>query len=315
MKKFTIEALIFFFPLIVMLLLMEFLLRQIPNDYKYKKEYLDKNSDKVEILILGNSHSFYDINPIYFTSSCFNASHVTQSLDLDLEILKKYEQNWTKLRVVVVPISYFSLFESLKTSFESWRVKNYILYYGINTSNAFKDHTELLSNNLIVNLSRLTSYYILGKPAISCSDLGWGNRYNSKNAQSLIETASEASMRHTIKDNKSFNENVTALKSIIGFGHRHNIKIVLFTPVAYETYVTNLNKEQITKTIETAETVSNQSDNCYYFNFLQNKSFSASDFYDADHLNEIGAEKFTLLLDKLIRDKVELNRIEKPGDH
>jgi hypothetical protein len=284
---------------------MEFLLRQIPNDYKYKKKYLDKNSDKIEILFLGNSHSFFGINPIYCTQNCFNASYITQSLDLDLEILKKYEQNWSKLRIVVLPISYFSLCESLETSSESWRIKNYIIYYRISTSKAFKDHTEVLSNNLSVNLRRITSYYIKGKSAISCSALGWGVTYNSKNAKDLVETGKEAAKRHTIKDFKYFNENVSTLKSIIEFGQRYNIKIVLFTPPAYETYVANLNKEQLKKTIQTAENMSNQFDNCFYFNFLENKSFSELDFYDADHLNEIGAEKLTLLIDKLIIDKVE----------
>lgn len=40
---------------------------------------------------------------------------------------------------------------------------------------------------------------------------------------------------------------------------------------------------------------------------MYDNTFIKSDFYDADHLNEIGAEKLTKLLNKLI------NNIEKYG--
>jgi hypothetical protein len=38
-----------------------------------------------------------------------------------------------------------------------------------------------------------------------------------------------------------------------------------------------------------------------YYNFLNDPSFQAEDFYDADHLDEKGAKKFTLLLDSVIK--------------
>jgi hypothetical protein len=305
MKKFTRETLIFLLPLITSVFLMEFLLRQIPNDYQYKKNYLDNNSDKIEILFLGNSHAFYGLNPKYCKQHCFNASYITQSFDLDLEILNKYEQKWSELKIIVIPVSYFSFIESLKTCSESWRIKNYIIYYGIKASKVLKYYTEVLSNNLSINLKRITSYYIKGNSAITCTDLGWGFSYNSKNPQDLVETGKEAAVRHTIKDYKNFNENESALKSIISFGQKHNIKIVLFTPPAFETYITNLNKEQLEKTIQTAENISQQYGNCRYYNLLDNKAFSESDFYDADHLNEIGAEKLTFLIENLISDKIK----------
>jgi hypothetical protein len=302
MKKFTRETLIFLLPLIISVFLMEFLLREIPNDYQFKKKYLDNNSDKTEILFLGNSHAFYGLNPIYFKQSCFNASYITQSFDLDLEILKKYEQKWSELKVIVIPVSYFSFIESLQTSSESWRIKNYIIYYGIKASKVLKYYSEVLSNNLSINLKRISSYYIKKKSAITCSDLGWGISYSSKNPQDLVETGKEAAARHTIKDYKDFKENVSDLESIIEFGQRHNVKIVLFTPPAFETYVRNLNKEQLEKTIQAAEDISQKYDNCIYYNFLENKSFSESDFYDADHVNEIGAEKLTNLIEMMISD-------------
>jgi hypothetical protein len=45
---------------------------------------------------------------------------------------------------------------------------------------------------------------------------------------------------------------------------------------------------------------------CHYFNYSENPDFVASDFYDADHLNEIGAEKMSR---KLARDIDSLSRL------
>jgi predicted ribosome quality control (RQC) complex YloA/Tae2 family protein len=206
------------------------------------------------------------------------------------------------LKIIVLPISYFSLLVKLDAASDSWRVKNYIIYYGINISNGMAYHTEMLSNKLSVNVKRIISFYLKRNTAITCSSLGWGVSYNSKNARDLVETGKDSAKRQTILDFKYFNDIVSTLKSIIEFGRMYNIKIVLFTPPAYETYFENLNKEQLKKTIQTAEDISNQFENCMYFNFLENKSFTKLDFFDADHLNENGAEKLTLLINNKIKD-------------
>ena len=63
-----------FLAVVIAFIPMEILLENIPNDYSFKKEYLDENSDSIEILVLGSSHSYYGINPIYFHLRAFNAS-------------------------------------------------------------------------------------------------------------------------------------------------------------------------------------------------------------------------------------------------
>ena len=76
-------------PILVVAILMEILLRNMPNDYLFKKKYLDEHSSEIQTLILGSSHSFYGIDPAYFNSKTFNASHVSQTLNYDLEIFQK----------------------------------------------------------------------------------------------------------------------------------------------------------------------------------------------------------------------------------
>jgi hypothetical protein len=306
MKKFIKYLILFFLPIFILGTSLEFLLRKIPNDYVVKKEFLDKNSDKIKVLFLGSSHAFYGINPADFSSNSFNASYISQSLDYDFEILKKYKNHWDKLECIALPVSYFTLFSKLETGKESWRVKNYLIYYGMNTSYKFIDHSEVFSNNINVNARRIDSYYIKGNSNISCSNLGYGLSYNSKNKRDLIETGKVAAKRHSsMIDEKYFTENVNVLKSIIEFAKTKGVKVFLYTPPAYRTYTENLDSTQLNQTINTLINIAGKYDNVAYKNFLLDPSFSAIDFFDADHLDEIGAKKFTCKIDTLI------NRINK----
>lgn len=300
MKKFIKYVLLFSIPIFVFEVSLEFLLRKIPNDYIYKKEFLDKNSDSIRVLFLGSSHSFYGINPVYFSANSFNASHIAQSLDYDFEILKKYNNHWSKLKCIAIPISYFSLFGKLETGVESWRVKNYTIYYGMNTSDKLINYSEALSNKLNVNLRRIDSYYIKGNSSISCSNLGWGLSYNSKNKRDLSITGKTAAKRHSKKDDKHFTENVNILKSIIEFAKNKGVKVFFYIPPAYHTYTENLDSIQLNRTINTLINISSKYNNVTYHNFLLDSSFLEIDFFDADHLNEIGAKKLTSKLDNLI---------------
>ena len=70
-------------------ILLELLIRNIPNDYKLKKSYLDENSNKIENIFLGSSHTYYGIRPEIIIGNSFNASHISQGIYCDYRILKK----------------------------------------------------------------------------------------------------------------------------------------------------------------------------------------------------------------------------------
>ncbi|MDO4782501.1 MAG: hypothetical protein Q4A09_04695 [Capnocytophaga felis] len=300
MKQFLTKFLIFSIPILFITIFMEFLLRNIPNDYLLKKQYLDKNSYEIETLILGSSHSFYGLNPEYFDSNTFNASHISQSLNYDYEILKKYQQKFKKLKTIVLPVSYFTLFAKLEEGSEPWRIKNYGIYYDMNLKKSLANYSEVFSSRLNLNARRIVSYYVLNNPSVSCTKLGWGTSFNSKDAEDLIESGKIAAERHTMpeinsyKYQKIFNDNILILKSIIQWSKANNIKVLFLTFPAFETYRQNLSQEQLKITYE----------NCFYENLLSDTNFLPIDFYDADHLSEIGAKKLSILINEKLNELV-----------
>ena len=300
-------------PLLLIAIMMEVLLRNIPNDYLYKKEYLDAHAPEMETLILGSSHAFYGLDPVYFSSNTFNASHISQTLDYDYEILKKYQPQLTNLKTIVLPISSFTLFARMHKSLEKWRVKNYILYYKLKMAKSVKNYSEVLSIPLKYTLMRLASYYIKGTPEVTTSTLGWGTNYTSAHAKDLVETGKRAAFIHSgglnIVDSneikKIFEENEIILNELLEWCKQKEVQILFVSPPGYKTYRENLNPLQIQITEQAMEQFALEHDNCSYLDLFADTTFIASDYYDADHLSEIGAEKLSK------RVNFEIEKFEK----
>src|SRR5690625_3063825 len=308
MKHFLTKIFVFSLSIVAVSMFMVVLLRNIPNDYLYKKDFLDNHAAEVENLILGSSHAYYGLNPEYFSDNTFNASHISQSIDYDYELLKKYKDQLEGLKTIVLPISYFTLFERLEKGPESWRVKNYTIYYEINSSKSITSYSEVLANQLKINMQRLVEYYRFNNSAITSSSLGWGTSFNSENARDLIKTGKNTAIKHSVenmtsqKHQKIFDDNLETLNLILQWGESNDVEVLLFTPPAFKTYRRNLNNKQLTKTIKATKAICAKYQNCTYENLLSDKNLVAKDFYDADHLSEIGAKKLSRLIDEKITE-------------
>ena len=88
-------------------------------------------------------------------------------------------------------------------------------------------------------------------------------------------------------------EKMNILNSFSEFCNQRNIKLILVSTPVYHTYRENIDKEQFNTTHEIINSFIDNHSNCYYFDWFDDVDFSADDFYDADHLNESGAEKLT----------------------
>ncbi len=302
MKHFVYKISVFLLLIIITCAFIEIMLRQIPNDYKLKSKYLGKFSGNIEVLFLGGSHSLFGINPFYTKMIGFNASNPSQSLDYDLAILKKYQNKWSSLKFVVIPLSYSSLFEDLSGIAEAWRIKNYVIYFGIRNSRHLAYYAEILNGPLLTQFYRLYNYYVQKVDFVECTEFGWNSSYSSVTQKNLIETGLEASKRHTVSDLHKFEKMESDLISIVNYLKEFDCRLILFTPPAYKSYSENLNPELLNKTIETGNRIARENDNCYYINLLYDSTFLATDFYDGDHLNEIGAKKLTLKIDSIINE-------------
>ena len=299
MARFIKKICISILPLAFLLAGMEMLLRNIPNDYSYKEQFLEKNSRTVKNLFLGSSHVFFGVDPSFFPGKGFNAAHISQTLFYDRMILEKYR--WDSLRLLVIPVSYPSLYGSLDNSPEKWRKKNYSLYYSIAPGARDHFYFEIMENSLRKNLGRIYAYYFRGIPEITCNTSGFGRADRTLHERDLELTGKLAATRHTIPSDLYFNRNLADLKAILDFAAAKKIKVLVFTSPAYWSYTSRLDPVQLSHTINAAQDLTGHYPQARYYNLLKDERFGAGDFFDADHLGPGGAARLSRILDSLSR--------------
>ncbi|MGE0636651.1 MAG: hypothetical protein AB7G44_12430 [Bacteroidia bacterium] len=300
MRKFILSFVSFSLFIVIPGIGFEILLRNIPNDYSLKNSFLSENSDSISVIYLGSSHTYTGIDPKVSTYSGFNAAYNSQTLKYDLKILQKF--SWNKLEYIVLPLSYFTLFDNLEDGIEFWRIKNYSIYYRFFTSFNPKDYSEIFSNDNSLNYKRLIDYYYHNKTSITSSELGFSiiNKKTILSENEFKEIGLNAAKRHTKKERIHLSENLRYLDKIIEFANKRGVRILLFTPPGHDSYISNLDSEQLNFTINKGIELSSKNQNIKYYNLLSDNSFNADDFFNADHLNENGAEKLTIKIDSII---------------
>jgi len=302
MRKFLRRVSFFVLPILIIFVVGEMLIRNIPNDYETKKNYLEKNAASISVLCLGSSHAYYDINPAFFRESCYNAAYVSQTIEYDYKIYQKYNKQLISLQWIILPISYFTLFSEMKNSTESWRIKDYSIYSDLNGTGSRFVHYEMLSYSLSINLKRISDYYFhKSNNNITCSDLGFGIDHALEKNRNLDSTGYVSALRHTKSMNEDYLEsNEETVENLIGLARKNGVRIVIYTPPAWHSYTNNIDKRLLKITIDSVDNLCRKYSNVSYQNYLTDNTFQEDDFLDADHLNGKGARKLSNRLDSLI---------------
>jgi hypothetical protein len=305
MKLFLKRSGLFLLTVAVLLSALEFSLRMIPNHYSYKSNFLSNNASEIEILVLGHCHGLYGINPDYLTQKGFNAAHAAQSLKYDYFIFNKYKDELKNLKVLILPITYPSLFYQLEDSPESERIKYYSIYYDSDYHKDIKYNFELYKKRPFTIIETFYNYF-RGKSNMTISDSGFG-LVTKATTECCPRTGPVLAERHTNLDLKTLEENTEILNNLATECERRGIKVILLTTPALKYYRDKLDKKQLSLMTKTINETLKLHPNVEYYNFIDdprfkcdNPLFGSEDFKNADILNAHGAEKFTKIIDNLI---------------
>lgn len=297
-------SLLFFSPILSIAVIAEYSLRQIPNDYSYKNQWMERNCKNIHVLFLGSSSVLFSIDPTYLEKKSFNGAHVSQSLNYDNFIFNKFINQMDSLDFLVLDINYLSPFCSLEKSEEWWRVKNYSIYYGYNTEE-IKYNYELAIHKLSTfknaSYGFLTAIGLKHYSNITVNQFGYGINYSSKNKRVDWNSGKDEALKHNnwIKEEEHFeliNKNKSYVNDIIKKCFDRKIKVLLISTPTCDSYRNNLNTDFLKKKNDFCISFGKLFNNVSYFNFSNDKRFVDNDFFDGNHLNEIGAKKFTTLI-------------------
>ena len=306
MRRFFLETLALGIPFALFLGAYEFRVSRVhPNSFSVKKAFLERQTKDVEVLVLGSSHAYYDVLPGLLGRPAFNLADVSQSFFYDHALLKKYLGQMPSLKLVVLPVSYFSIGYQLDDGVERWRSYYYYKYYGLHHRDWRQDwNVRNFSDYFLCNeqLGGARNVFF-GKIKDVSADYdpsgGWTNRVANNTGEkplSLSESAQAALKRHhDLMKSQHVQENVTIIEDIIRELKVRGIKLVLVTPPATRYYRDGMNAGQYQQMQDILKRLSSDY-GVNYFNYGFDSKFSDEDYYDSDHLNLRGAEKFSLLL-------------------
>lgn len=317
MKKLLFNLIIFSIPLIITVISLDLYLKKKNTLYKEKLKAIELNKDNVEILILGNSHAAFAVDPQYFDYNAYNLASVSQSIYFDRRLTEKYLNKLNQLKFVFISIDYHSL------NFSSQGIRDYWSYYahGIKYKNKsyFKEEISpfLFSYKTKVTISLLRDdlkNMIFNKQPVIfmlkkgvCSTDSIYNGYIGFTGTDEIMFNKNTFKRKATSFNNGFKNTserkfvINDLRTFIENLKEQNVTPILFSSPTYSDYNTFLSKKNIKKN----EIVINEicSDyNIEYWNYSNNPSFEKEYFYNQDHMNKNGAEKFSIILNKRIKD-------------
>lgn len=302
MKKLLIHISLFLIPVLTVWILAEVFYRTVPNNYTYKHEQISKKDD-IEILILGDSHTFYGINPEWFSLKAYNLSNVSQTIYFDKLLLEKYINNLPNLKYVIISVEYTTLSQEDNTQEDIWRKYFYASQMDLNVPliNWYnpKKYSLALTRKFDKTWQTCNEYHKNGT-LISCDANGWGNTYLS-----TVDDLEMSSLAHVVakkhEDNSmDFSLNTERVQKMIDLCKAKNIKVLLVNMPSVPEYVSLLNDEKWKKIDSVCNAFEHNNKNVSRIDLLKDKQFVLEDFQDADHLNNLGAKKCTLIINQYL---------------
>jgi len=301
MKKFFIRAFLFSLPLLAGFVLLEKKLALVPNSYNQKIKWLDPKVADIEVLVVGTSHTLYGVDPAEFSHKGFNLANISQTPYYDARLVETYLPKMPKLKVVIIPISYFSFFKQLTEGAEDWRVYFYNYYWHIPI-----EGDKLFDFNKYSLFTIYTPYSSLG-----FARMGFRNPSAPIYTNTGFERKDTLGHLAAITDDKgrdraeflsrgytdtNYNKGVADYEYLVRLLRKNHIEPVFITPPVYTTFLKHCNPAIIARNRQVAE----QMGKMYlvrYLDYMQDSRFGIDDFCDNDHLNFLGAQKMSRILD------------------
>lgn len=280
------------------------MVRNLPSSYATKHNELINHRNKINTLILGSSHTYYGLIPEILGDSVFNLANISQSGEYDYALLKQYLDTLPNLKTIILPVSYFTYRDPrLEDDPDEWR---YVIKYKTRMnlplhSNLSRYNFEVYDfNGYTAQLSNL----ILKKPSNLSSQSGFGLGYTLENKDpKWKEKIIPRVKQNTFENPGRFQEVLDVQKKIINLAQGKNIDVILITTPVYNEYYENLDSVQ-EREMRLGIATLKKDYNVKYFDFFRDKRFTDDDFFDADHLSELGATKLSQILKDSIQNGI-----------
>lgn len=265
---------------------------------------MQENSNRLKTLILGSSHAYAAVNP-EMLDSAFNLANSSQRLEYDYFLLTRYYKHCKNLKNVILTIDCYNMFlPAYEEGASDWnRVIYYHIYMGNTKHHFFSKYSwELGCNTMLLSkLKSLIKYAINGKIDIQCDSLGMSTSYRIENKRKddMGNDYSFALWKDT--NVGTFSYNAFYLQKIADFCEANNIHLIAITPPFGDSFRAYAPQSMMRMFRHEVRKVQRNHLTFEYQDLASDSSFVEEDFFNANHLSDLGAEKLTKKIKRQFR--------------
>lgn len=306
MKRFIHNIAILGIMLLLINIAIEFLLFLRPNEYSYKRAYVEEHINDIRCLLLGNSHIAYALKPNLLGNDVFNMATLGRNIVYDIDLAKRYVPQMKRLEFLIIPLEYNQFYFDRQKDNPNEMKKPlgregtykcmYYKYMGIRVD-GFWYWSEILNSKL----DYMKRFLKKDVDARECDSLGYVKRSLSKRNANWKDRSLPKIIDTTIDANREkqkllFSRYCTLAELAMNQGAK---LVLIFTPL-YKTYNNSTNPVVIREMESFVANLKQKNPNVEYYDYSTDERFIDEDFYDASHLTDIGANKFS----KIVKEEV-----------
>lgn len=312
MKKFISRILIFTFPVILIWLGTEIMLRKVDYAVSKKAVYFENHKSEIKILALGSSHFERGINPMFLDWPTLNLGNSGQRINENYDLYKHFIKQLPQLKLVIVELSYDWL-ERDKSLTPAIIDHENLIYYDTNT---FDRRVMPWDYSLYLSDSDYYSKILLDKLKGKTE-----SRYNSFGFDTLRYFGYYQSVGYknekiedqeifvqNAEDSAQFQKNVQVFKNLIKDCRNRGISVLVFNTPNHFRYNELRDPEIVSRRDSLENALLSEFAGLKILDLENNTDFTAKYFYNADHLNPKGAEKATRILNEYISEHFSMTK-------
>lgn len=309
MKKFIHNITILGILLLIISVAIEFLLFLRPNEYSYKRKYVEEHINDISCLLLGNSHIVHALKPNILGDGVFNMAIEGRPLVYDVEIAKRYVPKMNQLNTIIIPFEYIEFYlgrekanpnEMKKPSGRQGTYKcMHYKYMGIRVD-GFWYWSELLNSKF----DYMSRFLKNDKEARVCDSLGYvksdlskrNKHWKNRSLPKIVDTTIDADREKQALLYKRY-------RTLAELAKNQGAKLILLSTPMYETYNNSINPVVKKEMDSFVANLKQKYPNVEYYDYSADERFVDEDFFDSSHLTDIGANKFSKIVKEEILDK------------
>ena len=293
MGEFIKRTFLFALLVVAALAVGEVVVRHIPTSYSHKREWMDAHAREVKTLILGSSHTYYGLSPAEIGDSVFNLANISQTPEYDLALLQKWMPEMTRLKRVIIPVSYFSFRDPKMEEGGDWRLcQNYQIDMCLGLHSPLSRYNFKISD--FAGWCGMLRGLVLTQEHNHCDSLGFGLGFDiDHRARDWKERAPRRTIDVALPPDAERSADVARVYGeIIELLAAKEVECVFLTTPVHKLFRENMERKQYGEMVRMRDSIAAQY-SLRVIDLFSDTTFTDDDFHDADHLSDLGASRLS----------------------